>query len=127
MEQLDINKHNNDTICAVSTPAGVGGIAVVRVSGRDAVKCVMKSWRGADLNAVQTHTLHLGRIVDTDGETLDEVVAAVFRGPRSFTGEDVIELSCHGSLWVQQQLVALLIGERMPRRRGRANSRVAHL
>ena len=70
----------------------------------------MKSWRGADLNAVQTHTLHLGRIVDTDGETLDEVVAAVFRGPRSFTGEDVIELSCHGSLWVQQQLVALLIG-----------------
>ena len=110
MEQLDINQHNDDTICAVSTPAGVGGIAVVRISGRDAVKCVMKSWRGADLNAVQTHTLHLGRIVDTDGETLDEVVAAVFRGPRSFTGEDVIELSCHGSLWVQQQLVALLIG-----------------
>ena len=110
MEQLDINQHNDDTICAVSTPAGVGGIAVVRVSGRDAVKCVMKSWRGADLNAVQTHTLHLGCIVDTDGETLDEVVAAVFRGPRSFTGEDVIELSCHGSLWVQQQLVALLIG-----------------
>ena len=110
MEQLDINQHNDDTICAVSTPAGVGGIAVVRVSGRDAVKCVMKSWRGADLNAVQTHTLHLGRIIDTDGETLDEVVAAVFRGPRSFTGEDVIELSCHGSLWVQQQLVALLIG-----------------
>lgn len=110
MEQLGINQHNDDTICAVSTPAGVGGIAVVRVSGRDAVKCVMKSWRGADLNAVQTHTLHLGRIVDTDGETLDEVVAAVFRGPRSFTGEDVIELSCHGSLWVQQQLVALLIG-----------------
>ena len=110
MEQLDINQHNDDTICAVSTPAGVGGIAVVRVSGRDAVKCVMKSWRGADLNAVQTHTLHLGRIVDTDGETLDDVVAAVFRGPRSFTGEDVIELSCHGSLWVQQQLVALLIG-----------------
>ena len=73
MEQLDINQHNDDTICAVSTPAGVGGIAVVRVSGRDAVKCVMKSWRGADLNAVQTHTLHLGRIVDTDGETLDEV------------------------------------------------------
>ena len=90
MEQLDINQHNDDTICAVSTPAGVGGIAVVRVSGRDAVKCVMKSWRGADLNAVQTHTLHLGRIVDTDGETLDEVVAAVFRGPRSFTGEDVL-------------------------------------
>lgn len=63
----------------------------------------------SDLNAVQTHTLHLGRIIDADGETLDEVVAAVFRGPRSFTGEDVIELSCHGSLWVQQQLVALLI------------------
>ena len=109
MEQLTTTHHNDDTICAVSTPAGVGGIAVVRVSGRDAIACVMKSWHGADLNTVQTHTLHLGRITDSDGETLDEVVAAVFRGPNSFTGEDVVELSCHGSVWVQRQLVALLI------------------
>lgn len=109
MEQLASTQHNEDTICAVSTPAGKGGIAVVRVSGRDAIQVVMKSWHGADLASVPTHTLHLGRITDVSGETLDEVVAAVFRGPRSFTGEDVVELSCHGSMWVQRQLVALLI------------------
>ncbi len=109
MEQLASTQHNEDTICAVSTPAGKGGIAVVRVSGRDAIQVVMKSWHGADLASVPTHTLHLGRITDASGETLDEVVAAVFRGPRSFTGEDVVELSCHGSMWVQRQLVALLI------------------
>ncbi len=109
MEQLASTQHNEDTICAVSTPAGKGGIAVVRVSGRDAIQVVMKSWHGADLASVPTHTLHLGRIIDASGETLDEVVAAVFRGPRSFTGEDVVELSCHGSMWVQRQLVALLI------------------
>ncbi len=109
MEQLASTQHNEDTICAVSTPAGKGGIAVVRVSGRDAIGVVMKSWHGADLGSVPTHTLHLGRITDDSGETLDEVVAAVFRGPRSFTGEDVVELSCHGSMWVQRQLVALLI------------------
>lgn len=110
MEQLDNTAtHRDDTICAVSTPAGVGGIAVVRVSGTDAIKNVMKIWHGADLGNVPSHTLHLGRVADTEGETLDEVVAAVFRGPRSFTGEDVVELSCHGSVWVQRQLVASLI------------------
>ena len=109
MEQLTDNQHNDDTICAVSTPAGKGGIAVVRVSGKDAIKCVMKSWHGADLTAVATHTLHLGRMTDNTGETIDEIVAAVFRGPKSFTGEDVVELSCHGSVWVQRQLVAQLI------------------
>lgn len=108
MEQLNI-KHSDDTICAISTPAGMGGIAVIRISGDKAIETVMKSWKGADLTKVPSHTLHLGRIIDADGEILDEVVAAIFRGPHSFTGEDVVELSCHGSLWIQQQLVALLI------------------
>lgn len=108
MEQLT-RKINEDTICAVSTPAGVGGIAVVRISGDRAFECVAKLWKGADLRNAASHTLHLGRVVYADGETLDEVVASVFRAPNSFTGEDVIELSCHGSLFVQQQLVALLI------------------
>lgn len=108
MEQLT---HDliSDTICAVSTPHGKGGIAVVRVSGPDALPTVMKSWKGANLAAVPSHTLHFGRIVYPDGETLDEVVASVFRAPHSFTGEDVVELSCHGSTWVQSQIVALLI------------------
>ena len=108
MEQLT---HDliSDTICAVSTPHGKGGIAVVRVSGSDALPTVMKSWKGANLAAAPSHTLHFGRIVYPDGETLDEVVASVFRAPHSFTGEDVVELSCHGSTWVQSQIVALLI------------------
>lgn len=108
MEQLT-KKHTEDTICAISTPAGAGGIAVIRVSGAQALEAVMKSWKGADLTTVKSHTAHLGRIVDAGGETLDEVVATVFRGPKSFTGEDVVEISCHGSTWIQQQLVALLI------------------
>lgn len=108
MEQLN-TKHSDDTICAISTPAGMGGIAVIRISGDKAIETVMKSWKGTDLTKVPSHTLHLGRIVDADGEILDEVVTAIFRGPHSFTGEDVVELSCHGSLWIQQQLVALLI------------------
>ena len=108
MEQLT---HDliSDTICAVSTPHGKGGIAVVRVSGPDALPTVMKSWKGANLAAAPSHTLHFGRIVYPDGETLDEVVASVFRAPHSFTGEDVVELSCHGSTWVQSQIVALFI------------------
>ena len=101
--------YNDDTICAISTPPGTGGIAVIRVSGDKAVECVMKSWHGADLEKAATHTAHLGRITYPDGEILDEIVATVFRKPNSFTGEDTIELSCHGSQWIQQQLLSLLI------------------
>lgn len=108
MEQLT-KYTNDDTICAISTPAGTGGIAVVRISGENAIDYVMKSWKGVDLNSAKSHTLHLGRIVDKNGETLDEVVASIFRAPNSFTGENVIELSCHGSVWIQRQLLNLLI------------------
>ena len=101
--------YGEDTICAISTPAGVGGIAVVRVSGSKAVEYVMKSWRGYDLRKAATHTAHFGRIVYPDGETLDEVVATVFLCPHSFTGEDTVELSCHGSQWIQTQLVTLML------------------
>ena len=108
MEQLT-KYTNDDTICAISTPAGTGGIAVVRISGENAIDYVMKSWKGVDLNSAKSHTLHLGRIVDKNGETLDEVVASIFRAPNSFTGENIIELSCHGSVWIQRQLLNLLI------------------
>ena len=108
MEQLS-KTCGEDTICAISTPAGVGGIAVVRVSGSKAVEYVMKSWRGYDLRKAATHTAHFGRIVYPDGETLDEVVATVFLCPHSFTGEDTVELSCHGSQWIQTQLVTLML------------------
>ena len=109
MEQLS-KTYGEDTICAISTPAGTGGIAVIRISGSKAIETVMKSWRGADLRKAATHTAHFGTIVYPDGETLDEVVTTVFRCPHSFTGEDTVELSCHGSQWIQSQLVAQMIG-----------------
>jgi len=100
----------NDTICAISTPAGVGGIAVARVSGPEAIAIADKVWRGRSLADAASHTAHFGRIVDpADGEILDEGVATVFRAPKSFTGEDVVELSVHGSRWLQHELVNLLI------------------
>ncbi|MEG1766410.1 MAG: tRNA uridine-5-carboxymethylaminomethyl(34) synthesis GTPase MnmE [Muribaculaceae bacterium] len=104
-----MNNDRNDTICAVSTAPGIGGIAVVRVSGNNAIDVVMKSWLGINLENVPSHTAHFGRIIDKNAEILDEVVIVVFRAPNTFTGEDIVEISCHGSLWVQQQLLNLLI------------------
>lgn len=99
----------NDTICAVSTPHGMGGIAVIRVSGDDALAIVQNRWQGKPIGEMESHTAHLGHIVDSQGELLDEAVLTVFRAPNSFTGEDVVELACHGSLWIQQQIVDTLI------------------
>lgn len=99
---------NNDTIAAVSTPPGVGGIAVVRVSGPEAIRIVNGLWRGKDLTAVASHTVHLGTLLRTDGSVLDQCVATVFHGPKSYTGEDVVELSVHGSVYVQRTVVAEL-------------------
>lgn len=98
-----------DTICAISTAPGVGGIAVIRVSGKQATECVGQCWEGASIVSMASHTAHLGRITDSDGSILDEVVLTIFRGPRSFTGEDVIEIACHGSTWIQQQIINMLI------------------
>ncbi|WP_301747054.1 tRNA uridine-5-carboxymethylaminomethyl(34) synthesis GTPase MnmE, partial [uncultured Duncaniella sp.] len=102
---------DSDTICAISTPAGVGGIAVIRVSGPDAVTIVDTIWKGRRLVDVSSHTAHLGDIVDPENpsEPLDTAVATVFRNPRSFTGEDVVEIAVHGSRWIQRELVNLLI------------------
>ncbi len=99
----------HDTIVAVSTPPGTGGISVVRISGPDALDIVGSVWRGTPLSDCTTHTAHLGRIVDESGCTLDEVVATLFLNPNSYTGEDTIELSCHGSRWIQREVVNLLI------------------
>jgi tRNA modification GTPase len=102
---------SNDTICAISTPAGVGGIAVIRVSGPKAIENAQKLWKGKALTDLQGYTASFGRLLDTErnGELLDEAVATVFRAPASFTGEDVVELSVHGSRYVQRRLLELLI------------------
>lgn len=100
-----------DTICAISTPPGVGGIAVARVSGTDAIEIVNRLWRGKSLSEAASHTSHLGEIIDPrkEMEPLDTAVATIFRAPGSFTGENVVEISVHGSKWIQRELINLLI------------------
>lgn len=100
--------NNDDTICAVSTPPGSGGIAVVRLSGPETFAIAAKVWKGKDLSLAPTHTAHLGTITDEAGAPVDEALATVFRGPRSFTGQDTIEFSVHGSRWIQRRALAAL-------------------
>ncbi|MGM9860250.1 MAG: tRNA uridine-5-carboxymethylaminomethyl(34) synthesis GTPase MnmE, partial [Muribaculaceae bacterium] len=100
---------DGDTICAISTPAGRGGIAVARISGPRAIDIAQAIWHGKALSDVASHTAHMGSVDDSEGEPLDQAVATVFRAPRSFTGEDVVELSVHGSTYVQRALIAALI------------------
>ncbi len=98
-----------DTICAISTPYGCGGIAVVRVSGEQAISITESLFRGrVVLSETPANTVHFGHI-ERNGETLDEVLVTIFRAPHSFTGEDVAEISCHGSLYIQQTLLQWLI------------------
>lgn len=98
----------NETICAVSTPPGVGGIAVIRVSGPDAISAVDSLWKGRPLIDVASHTAHLGTILDSQREPLDQCVATIYRAPASYTGEDTVEISVHGSIYIQQELVNTL-------------------
>ena len=102
---------NNDNIVALATPSGAGAIAVIRVSGKDAIEIgssVFQSISGKNLLNQNTHTLHLGHIVD-DNKTIDQVLVSIFKEPNSYTGENTIEISCHGSTYIQQQIIQLLI------------------
>lgn len=93
----------DDTIVALATPPGVGAIGVIRLSGQKAIDIVNNLFPARNLPAQPTHTLHVGFIKQGD-TILDEVVVSLFRGPKSYTGEDVVEISCHGSPFVQQQV-----------------------
>lgn len=98
-----------NTIAAISTPYGTGGIAVIRLSGPDAIAIADRVWRGRPLAAAASHTAHLGVITAADGSELDRAVATIFRGPRSFTGEDTVEFSVHGSKWIQREVTTRLV------------------
>ena len=101
----------NDSIVALATPSGAGAISIIRVSGQNAIDigaAVFKSIKNKDLTKQKTHTLHLGHIMD-EGKTLDEVLISIFKGPNSYTGENTIEISCHGSTYIQQQIIQLLL------------------
>ena len=94
----------DDTIVALSTAPGIGAIAVIRLSGKDAFRIVNELFTAKDLLAQPSHTLHVGYLIE-EGVTLDEVVVGLYKAPRSYTAEDVIEVSCHGSPFIQQQII----------------------
>ena len=96
-----------ETICAIATGNGIGAIAIVRVSGPDS-KAILTKCFSKDLSLVKSHTLHFGTISDNDGIQVDEVLISYFEEGRSFTGEESIEISCHGSPYVQQQILRVL-------------------
>ncbi|RYG07772.1 MAG: tRNA uridine-5-carboxymethylaminomethyl(34) synthesis GTPase MnmE, partial [Chitinophagaceae bacterium] len=99
---------NNDTIIALSTPPGSGAIGVIRLSGPAAITLTNAVFGGKDLEKQATHTLHFGTIKDGP-VVIDEVVASLFVGPKSYTKENVVEISCHGSNYIIQQIISLLI------------------
>jgi tRNA modification GTPase len=102
---------NKDTIIALATASGAGAIAVLRVSGPKAISVsntLFKSIHDKNLLNQPTHTIHLGHIVDGD-RVLDEVLVSIYKNPQSYTGEDVVEISCHGSSYIQQEILQLFI------------------
>ena len=108
---------HHDTIVALATPAGAGAIAILRLSGDHAMKIasdVFSSVSNKVLKDQKTHTVHLGHIKD-GSRVIDEVLATVFKNPNSYTGEDVVEFSCHGSAFIQQEIIQLCLrkGARM--------------
>ena len=101
---------NTDTICAISTPPGSGGIAVIRISGPKAVAITDSIWQGKALSTAADHTAHLGLIIDpNDKSVLDQAVATIYRAGHSFTGDEVVEIATHGSRYIQQRLITILI------------------
>ena len=111
---------DQSTICAISTSPGMGAIAVIRLSGEKAVPITEKIFRSPQKNKIladeKANSLHFGQIIYKN-EVIDEVVIGLFRAPHSFTGENIVEISCHGSIYVQQKLLEILVenGARLAR------------
>ena len=99
----------NDTICAISTAQGVGAIAIIRVSGEEAITNVNKIFKGKDLTTVPTHTIHYGHIIDENNKEVEEVLVSVMRAPKTFTTEDVVEINTHGGIASTNKVLELLL------------------
>ena len=102
---------NQNTIVALATPSGAGAIAIIRLSGKNAITIateVFNSISGKELLKQKSHTVHLGNIVDGN-RIIDQVLATIFKNPNSYTGENVVEFSCHGSSYIQQEIIQLLL------------------
>jgi tRNA modification GTPase len=99
---------SNETIVALSTPPGIGAIGVIRLSGNDAITITNEVFSGKDLRTQESHTIHFGTIKDGN-QVIDEVLVSLFVAPKSYTKENVVEISCHGSNYIIQQIISLLI------------------
>ena len=99
----------NDTICAIATSQGVGAIAIIRVSGEEAISIVNKIFKGKDLEKVDSHTINYGHIVDKDNNVIDEVLVSVMKAPRTFTAEDTVEINTHGGISPTNKTLELLL------------------
>lgn len=107
---LQILSQNEDTITALATPNGIGAIAIVRVSGPNSIESVDQIFYGKrKLKDCDSHTIHYGKIIDKNGEVVDDVLVSVFREPNSYTGEDSIEISTHGSSLIAEKIISLLV------------------
>ena len=106
----------SDTIAAISTPVGEGGISIIRISGDDALKVAQRIYKGKDLSKVASHTINYGHIVDPDTkQEVDEVMVSVMLAPHTYTREDVVEINCHGGLLATNRILQLVLsyGARM--------------
>ena len=99
----------SDTIAAIATARGQAALAIVRLSGAEAVRIAASRFRGTDLTQATSHTAHVGYFLNGDGEDVDQVVVTLFLAPRSVTGEDVVEVSCHGGDWASQHILEALV------------------
>lgn len=98
-------------IAAIATPVGEGGIAVIRISGKNAIEKASQCFKGKDLTTVDSHTVHFGKIINKKGNVVDEVLATVFHSPKSYTGEDTVEISCHGGVLVTQAVLETVLAQ----------------
>lgn len=99
-----------DTITAIATPYGIGALAIVRISGKNAISAADSILRGKKrINEVASHTIHYGKIMDERNELIDDVLVSVFKAPNSYTGEDLIEISCHGNPLIAQKIIAEIL------------------
>lgn len=103
-----IRGFKEDTICALSTSGGVGAISVIRLSGKKAIS-ISNSVFNKDIRKKESHTIHFGLIIDEEKKILDEVTVAIFKNPKSYTGEDLVEITCHASQYIRNKLIQLLI------------------
>jgi len=98
----------SDTICAISTALGVGAISIIRISGPDAIEKTASLFDGKDLTKVASHTIHYGHIINNK-EIIDEVLVSVFKAPKTYTTEDIVEINCHGGIATTKKILEILL------------------